>query len=117
MADFTTATELAALCAEHDWTLSRAMRAREEEVFETAPADQQTRMLGMLSVMRDAVVRGLEPGLRGMGGLLGGEARRMHAGAADSVCGGNVARASAYALGGLEGNAAMGRSVAAPRRL
>ncbi len=114
MPDFTSADELSRLCLHRGWTLSRAMREREVDVFEQDVDAVDDRMLATLGVMRDAVRDGLQPGVKGMGGLIGGEARRLHATLKTSLSGPTVARAAAYALGVLEVNAAMGRIVAAP---
>ncbi|MCD8349060.1 MAG: L-serine ammonia-lyase, iron-sulfur-dependent, subunit alpha [Planctomycetaceae bacterium] len=114
MPDFTNAGELSRLCLERGWTLSRAMREREIDLFDQDEEAVNSRMTTTLGVMRDAVREGLQPGMEGMGGLIGGEARLLHARVDEALSGRTVARAAAYALGVLEVNAAMGRIVAAP---
>ena len=71
-------------------------------------------MQGSLQVMRQAVQAGMDPALRSASGLCGGDAARLAAHAAGSLCGRPAAMAMARALAVSEYNAAMGRIVAAP---
>ncbi len=72
------------------------------------------KMRGMLTVMRDSVSEGLDPALKSVSGMVGGQAAKLMA-RADRACGGPVlGRAAARALAVAECNACMGKIVAAP---
>ncbi len=92
-----------------------AKKAQAEEDGVTAEALTQ-RMLAYLQLMRDSVKEGLNPELRSVSGMAGGQAALLHAqfkrGA--SLCGGILGKATAYALAVAECNACMGKIVAAP---
>lgn len=86
---------------------------------DAAHDDVQTlnaRMLSALNVMRDAAQKGLDPALRSVSGLTGGNAAKlMHAAQNGLTPGGSLlGRICARALAVAECNAAMGRIVAAP---
>ena len=73
-------------------------------------------MLAHWHDMQSAIRTGLEPGLRSVSGLSGGQAvkllNRMQEG--KSLCGTLLGKAEAYALATAECNACMGKIVAAP---
>ncbi len=73
----------------------------------------KAQMFAMLSVMRDSVQAGLDPDLRSVSGMVGGQAAKM---AASTQAGrfGMMGKAFAYALSVAESNACMGKIVAAP---
>jgi len=74
------------------------------------------RMAETLEVMRQSALKGMDPGLKSMSGMTGGQASKLQEAAARGVmAGGNLlGRAEARALAIAEYNAAMGRIVAAP---
>lgn len=74
------------------------------------------RMLESLHVMRDSAMEGLNPELRSVSGLTGGNAYKlMQAAQSGATAGGSlIGRMAARALAVAECNAAMGRIVAAP---
>lgn len=114
--NFTTGKQLLTVCAAGDMTLSEAMKKREATVLETPPAVMEAKMAEAWRIMKASVRTALEEELVSMGGLIGGEARKLDAfrKAGRSICGPVLSRACAYAMGVLEVNAAMGLIVAAP---
>lgn len=89
--------------------------ALEREAWESGsdPAELRRRMLETITVMREAVDRGLEGEVRSRSGLVGGDAARV-ASSQDGPVGGPFSATLAAALATAEVNAAMGRIVAAP---
>ncbi len=95
-----------------------AQAAQESQAKETRmePAQIRQIMRNHWRDMQSAIRTGLEPGLRSVSGLSGGQASklltRMQEGR--SLCGGLLGKAEAYALATAECNACMGKIVAAP---
>ncbi|WP_297211678.1 L-serine ammonia-lyase, iron-sulfur-dependent, subunit alpha [uncultured Flavonifractor sp.] len=114
--DFKSGTELLALCRQEGQPISRIMRRRECLLGETAADEVERRMTRVLQIMRASTTQPLETPLRSMGGLIGGEAKRLAAHAAEKrdICGPVLQRAVTYAMAVLEVNASMGLIVAAP---
>lgn len=114
--DFRNAQELLTLCEEKGIPISEAMIQRECELSEKDRETVCARMRQVLSIMRDSIKAPLsEPG-RSMGGLIGGESRKIdaHFQQGKDICGPVLNRAIAYSMGVLEVNASMGLIVAAP---
>ena len=108
-------TSLAELIACADAAgIEEAARCFEPE--EETRAETDARMLALLPVMRQSVKDGMDPALRSMSGLTGGQAARLKTavGTGGTVGGSLLGRAEARALSVAESNAAMGRIVAAP---
>ena len=82
----------------------------------TCNADMEVRMLEALTVMRESIQTGLDPALRSVSRLTGGNAARLMDAALQgrNAGGGLLGRICARALAVAECNAAMGRIVAAP---
>lgn len=114
--DFRNGNELLALCKQEDCLISQVMRRREWELGEMAPDRVEARMARALEIMRESATQPLKHPVRSMGGLIGGEAKRLaaHAAKKKSLCGPVLQRAITYAMGVLEVNASMGLIVAAP---
>ena len=114
--DFRNGNELLALCKQEDCLISQVMRRREWELGEMAPDRVEARMARALEIMRESATQPLKHPVRSMGGLIGGEAKRLaaHAAKKKSLCGPVLQRAITYAMGVLEVNASMGCIVAAP---
>lgn len=116
--DFGNGAALLAYCEEHGATLSEAFLAREAALAASLGyADGATAYLReALAVMGCAARRPIDEALPSMGGLIGGEARKL----ADlherggELCDDQLSCAIAYAMAVLETNASMGRIVAAP---
>lgn len=114
--NFSTGAALLTLCEEHKITISEAMLRREESLLGTERKDALARMAHSYDIMKAAVRDSLEKEITTVGGLIGGEARRVHAYSLTQkpVCGDVMAKAVAYSLGVPEINASMGLIVAAP---
>lgn len=114
--DFRSGAELLELCEKESLSISQVMRRREWELGETTPEETQERMIRALEIMRASATGPVrEPG-RSMGGLIGGEAKRLfeHRKAGESICGEEMSLAMTYAVAVLEVSASMGVIVAAP---
>ena len=114
--DFRSGAELLALCAREDCRISQVMRRRECALGETTDDEIRGRMSRVLEIMRESTARPIKTVQRSMGGLIGGEAQRLAAHAAQNraICGPVLQRAVTYAMAVLEVNASMGLIVAAP---
>ena len=114
--DFKNGTELLELCHQEGLPISQVMRRRECELGETTADQVEGRMTRALEIMRSSAMGPLKNPHRSMGGLIGGEARRLaqHAGSKQGICGPVLQRAITYAMAVLETNASMGLIVAAP---
>ena len=94
---------------------ARAWQLKNDSAAGTAE-ELNARMAEALSVMRDAAEKGLDPNLRSVSRLTGGNAAKlMQAAVSGQTMGGSLlGRICARALAVAECNAAMGRIVAAP---
>lgn len=92
------------------------MKQREITMGSLSAEEIQAKLETVLSIMKDAVHKPLKEPVRSIGGLLGGEAKKVseHASRPDSVCGSMLSKAIAYSMAVLEVNASMGLIVAAP---
>jgi L-serine dehydratase len=97
---------------------SIAQAARESQAGEdgVTPEELSRHMINYLHVMRDSVKAGLDPELRSVSKMAGGQASRLYAQfkRGGSLCGAIMGKAAAYALAVAECNACMGKIVAAP---
>ncbi len=114
--NFRNAKELLELCASVESPISEVMIRREISEGETDRETVLARMDRALSIMKQSANSAISDPKRSMGGLIGGEAKKImeHAAAGKSACGTLMAKAAAYAMGVLEVNAGMGLIVAAP---
>ena len=114
--NFKNAKELLALCEASHCPISEIMIRRECSEGESDRDTVMRRMEHALSIMKHSAHSALETPRRSMGGLIGGEAKRISEHVSDpmSACGSLLARGIAYAMGVPEVNAAMGLIVAAP---
>jgi len=113
---FTSGAQLLELCRQRGASISEAMLRRETSRFEVPEETVIKRMAHSWEIMKQAVAEGQTEEIRSMGGLIGGEARRMKLKreTKGAVCGEIVGKAASYAMGVLEVNASMGLIVAAP---
>lgn len=113
--NFINSKELVELCKSKQLTISEVMIQREMQLFHCTREEVMERMAHAYDIMKHAAERALRENLVSMGGLIGGESKRIfvHAGK-DSVCGEMMSKAISYAVGVLEVNASMGLIVAAP---
>lgn len=115
MYQFKHGSELLTLCSEQGIKLSEAVILAEMEESGQDRATIWSQMESMLETMAAAVRKGLFPGNKSVGGLIGGNALLLsEASRGPHVCGPTVLKAVSYALAVTEVNAAMGRIVAAP---
>ena len=114
--DFKNANELLALCEEKNLPVSEIMRIREIELGETASEIVNKKMTRVLEIMKDAAFSPIKQPVKSMGGLIGGEARKLnlHAQEKKGLCGNLLQKAITYAMATLETNASMGLIVASP---
>ena len=114
--DFKTGKELLELCRRESLPISEVMRRRETEEGGLTRAEAENRMQRALEIMRNAAARPIDHPVPSMGGLIGGEAQKLHRHADQGACacGTLLSRAMMYAVAVLETNASMGLIVAAP---
>ena len=114
--DFKNAKELLALCREKNLPISEVMRQREILLGETTTEIVDQRMDRVLEIMKDAAFSPIKDPVISMGGLIGGEARRLceFHDQGKSLCGNVLGKGIIYAMATLETNASMGLIVASP---
>lgn len=116
--DFPNAAALLTWCEAHGATLSEAFLEREAALAASLGRTDGARayLAGALDVMRRSAQRPREEALPSMGGLIGGEARKLAAldARGGSACDAQLSDAVAFSMAVLETNASMGRIVAAP---
>ena len=114
--DFKNAKELLALCREKNLSISEVMRQREILLGETTAEIVDQRMDRVLEIMKDAAFSPIKDPVISMGGLIGGEARRLceFHDLGKSLCGDVLGKGITYAMATLETNASMGLIVASP---
>lgn len=114
--DFKNAKELLALCSEKNLTISEVMRQREIILGETTEEIVDQRMDRVLEIMKDAAFSPIKNPVKSMGGLIGGESRKLYEFQfqGKSLCGNVLAKSITYAMATLETNASMGLIVASP---
>ncbi|MCM1148998.1 MAG: L-serine ammonia-lyase, iron-sulfur-dependent, subunit alpha [Butyricicoccus sp.] len=114
--DFKSGAELLQLCREGHLSISQVMRRRECELGETTLDEIDHRMARALEIMRASATQPVKTSLRSMGGLIGGQAKKLqlHRAKGKNICGELLSLAMSYAMAVQETNASMGLIVAAP---
>ena len=114
--DFKNAKELLALCQKKNLPISEVMRQREILLGETTAEIVDQRMDRVLEIMKDAAFSPIKDPVISMGGLIGGEARKLceFHDLGKSLCGNVLGKGITYAMATLETNASMGLIVASP---
>lgn len=114
--DFKNAKELLALCQEKNLPISEVMRQREIILGETTARIVDQRMDRVLEIMKDAAFSPIKNPVKSMGGLIGGESRKLYEFQfqVKNLCGNVLSRSITYAMATLETNASMGLIVASP---
>ena len=112
--NFQTAEELLNLCKEHKLPISKVMLEREKTIGHMSEEEIIKGLEHAYEIMQNAIKRSLTEDLVSMGGLIGGEAKKIYKRKDRSACGSLVSRAISYAMGVLEVNTSMGLIVAAP---
>lgn len=107
--------DLLQLCEQYEMNIAEIMMHAEAEESGRDLDEVWDRTDKALQVMEEAVKKGLDPDIRSVSGLVGGNAFKLHQKIGTGViCGETTVRAVSYALAVTEVNAAMGRIVAAP---
>lgn len=114
--EFKSAKELLDLCAKSGLSISGVMRERECQLGETTPEAVNQRMARAWEIMQNSAHQPLQSPVKSMGGLIGGEAKKLelHRAGGNGICGDLLQKAITYAMAVLEVNASMGLIVAAP---
>lgn len=114
--DFKNAKELLRLCEEQNLPISEIMRQREIQVGERDVAETDKKMVRVLEIMKEAAFSPIQHPIRSMGGLIGGESKKLseHFASGNGLCGELLEKAMIYAMATLETNASMGLIVASP---
>lgn len=114
--DFKNAKELLQVCSENGLKISEVMQRRECDLMDTTQDAIMKRMTEVYQIMKDSAKQAAEKPMKTMGGIIGGESRRLHqlADSGKSLFLGIMSKAAAYSMGVLEVNASMGLIVAAP---
>lgn len=114
--NFNYARELLELCEKHNLPISEVMIRRELANTSASREDIIKKMTKSLNIMKSAIKTPLEQPIKTMGGLIGGEEKKLidRLKEGKSLSGSLTTKALAYALGVLEVNTSMGIIVAAP---
>lgn len=113
--DFNSGKDLLMLC-EKDKKISQIMLETECDNFNLSREENISIMTKSYNVMKDAIKKSLTEDIKSMGGLIGGEAKKLmnNISLNKNISGHTTSKAMAYAMGVLEVNASMGLIVAAP---
>ncbi|MDW7670680.1 MAG: L-serine ammonia-lyase, iron-sulfur-dependent, subunit alpha [Bacillota bacterium] len=108
--------QLLDICREQQCSISTAMIRQECLLFNVTEPDIRRRMHQQWMIMQQGIQKAMEQDLVSMGGLIGGEGRKLlsRCETGTSITGPVTVKAMAYAMGLLEVNASMGIIVAAP---
>ena len=114
--DFKKAAELLTLCREYHKPISQIMMERECEMTEKPLDEIRARMAVSLRIMKDSTKEAIAQPIPSMGGLIGGESKKLSdlQASGKNIAGSLISKAIAYSMGVLEVNASMGLIVAAP---
>ena len=114
--DFRNGKELLDLCNEKHLRISDVMKQREITCGTLTEEEVDHKLQTVLSIMKDAVHTPLNHPVRSMGGLIGGEAKKVYefSKTEKNLCGSLLSKAITYSMAVLEVNASMGLIVAAP---
>lgn len=114
--NFSYASELLELCEKNNLPISEVMIRRELANTSTTREEIIQKMTKSLNIMKDAIKAPLKEPIKTMGGLIGGEEKKLidRLKEGKTLSGSVTTKALAYALGVLEVNTGMGIIVAAP---
>ena len=114
--NFINGAQLLEYCEKENKKISEAMFERETTFLEQDGEKTRARMKKAFSIRQAAVKKPLKEDIVSMGGMIGGESKKLHAlrEQGKNICGDVVSKAIAYAVGVLEVNASMGLIVASP---
>lgn len=112
---FYTGEDLLRLCKQNGKPIYQIMKLCEADETDRPSEDIFAEMTENLNVMRDSMRQGLTQSKKSVGGLVGGDAKRMQQYSANAPLSGSImAKAVAGAMAVAEVNACMGKIVAAP---
>lgn len=116
MYQYNSGEELLQICKSQGQHIDVIALQAENESSGHDAEDIKTRLKQELNVMQDSVKKGLGPGLKSMGGLIGGNAHKLHhrLESGNYLVGSTMLKALSYGLAVTETNACMGKVVAAP---
>lgn len=112
MYNFRYGHELLDLAKKHNKKISEITIEREMELYGLSREEVIDRMKANLEVMRSSANAGLETEIKSVGGLIGGDAKRVMdyvKSGKKTLCGDTVNKAAAMALSSSEVNASMGK--------
>ena len=114
--DFINAKELLELCDKNDLSISDVMKRRECDESTSSKEEIINKMKRVLEIMRDSSTLPVNTPIKSMGGLIGGEAKKLseYQNQKKNIGGPVLSKAVMYAMAVLECNASMGLIVAAP---
>lgn len=114
--DFKNAKDLLEICHTEHLSISDVMQMREITDGEMPAAEATARMTRAWEIMKESARIPVNSPVKSMGGLIGGEAKKLseHQAAGKSICGDALGKAVTYSMAVLETNASMGLIVAAP---
>lgn len=114
--DFRNAKELLDICQTDNLLISEVMQMREITDGEMPAKEVTQRMSRAWEIMKESALTPIQTPGRSMGGLIGGEAKKIndHQISGKGICGDTLGKAIAYSMAVLETNASMGLIVAAP---
>lgn len=114
--DFINAKELLELCDKKNMSISDVMKMRECDESTSSKEEIINKMKRVLEIMRDSSTLPINTPIKSMGGLIGGEAKKLseYQKQEKNIGGRVLSKAVMYAMAVLECNASMGLIVAAP---
>lgn len=114
--DFYNGKELLEKCQENLLPISDIMKLRETTTGSLSLEEVDAKLQTALSIMKHSATKPLTTPGKSIGGLIGGEAKKVaeHGKTSDCVCGSMLSKAITYSMAVLEVNASMGLIVAAP---
>lgn len=114
--DFYNGENLITKCKEKNLPISSIMELREITTGNMPKEMVEEKLNTALSIMKKSTKRPISSPGKSIGGLIGGEAKKVaeHGKSTDCVCGSMLSKAISYSMAVLEVNASMGLIVAAP---
>lgn len=114
--NFTSGADLLRICKENNMAIHEVCLERESELSGLSKEDVREKMRVSLNIMKDATEKAIREDIKSMGGLIGGEAKKItnRRLSGKTVVGSLMSKAIAAAMGTMEVNASMGLIVAAP---
>lgn len=112
--DFINAKELLELCDKKKMSISDVMKIRECDESTSSKEEIINKMKRVLEIMRDSSTLPVNTPIKSMGGLIGGEAKKLseYQNQKKNIGGPVLSKAVMYAMAVLECNASMGLIVA-----